>query len=145
MRIPTRPRESGVNVNITSLIDVIFLLIIFFLAASHFGRTTAQNLPELPEARSGDAVTKNPLSIDVNVFADGTLTLQNAPATLAQVEAAIHDGLIKHGESFGVYLNGEKTADFSHIKPILLAYQNEFLTVIGKRTITGLNFSVLKQ
>ena len=38
MRIPVRTQDRGFAFNITPLIDVVFLLIIFFLVASHFIR-----------------------------------------------------------------------------------------------------------
>ena len=39
MRIPTRVRQLGVSLNLTPLIDIVFLLVIFFLVASHAART----------------------------------------------------------------------------------------------------------
>jgi biopolymer transport protein ExbD len=144
MRVPTRTRELGVTVNITSLIDVIFLLIIFFLAASHFGRTSSTNLPDLPEAVSGEPITKNPLSLDVNVYADGKLLLGESEATIDQIRAALKDGFAKHGADFGMYVNGDRGATYGQIKPLLQMYQEVFLEAIGKREVTGLNFSVLK-
>lgn len=145
MRIPTRPRAPGVSVNITPLIDVIFLLIIFFLAASHFGRTTAQNLPDLPESSHGKGITKNPLSIDVSVFADGALTLNEKPATLDEVRSALGNGFTQHGDKFEMYLSGDKDADYARVKPVLQAYQEEFLAILKQRQITGLNLTVLKK
>ncbi|HUG18627.1 MAG TPA: biopolymer transporter ExbD, partial [Planctomycetaceae bacterium] len=40
--------------DITSLIDVIFLLIIFFLAASHFVKSEAREKIDLPAAIEGE-------------------------------------------------------------------------------------------
>ncbi|MBM4074764.1 MAG: biopolymer transporter ExbD, partial [Planctomycetes bacterium] len=38
MRLPSTQIQRGLTFNITPLIDVVFLLIIFFLVASHFIR-----------------------------------------------------------------------------------------------------------
>ncbi|MCA9048548.1 MAG: biopolymer transporter ExbD, partial [Planctomycetaceae bacterium] len=39
VRIPSKVSRSELQFNITPLIDVVFLLIIFFLVASHFARS----------------------------------------------------------------------------------------------------------
>ena len=54
MRIPVR-RTSQLRFNITPLIDIVFLLIIFFLVASHFVRSELQEPIELPAAREGES------------------------------------------------------------------------------------------
>ena len=50
MRIPTRGRQMGLNFDITPLIDVVFQLIIFFLAATYIIRSDASEKVQLPKA-----------------------------------------------------------------------------------------------
>ena len=56
MRIPARYNERpALRFNITPLIDVVFLLIIFFLVASHFVRSEQAEPVELPLASTGES------------------------------------------------------------------------------------------
>ncbi|MDG1896783.1 MAG: biopolymer transporter ExbD [Fuerstiella sp.] len=55
MRLPTQySQRTQLRFNITPLIDVVFLLIIFFLVASHFVRSEQAEPVNLPIATGGD-------------------------------------------------------------------------------------------
>ena len=54
--------KRSVILNVTSLIDVMFLLLIFFMISTTFLSTPAIKL-ELPEAKNADVVRQNPLTI----------------------------------------------------------------------------------
>lgn len=68
------PREE-VSVNLTPLIDVVFLLLIFFMVSTTFTRETQLQL-ELPEAASGEPVeaVEQP-QIEVLISADGEVSI----------------------------------------------------------------------
>ncbi len=61
-------RERRVEVNITPLIDVVFLLLIFFMVTTTFKEQSALEI-ELPEAASGEVQPAAPLELVVS--ADG--------------------------------------------------------------------------
>ena len=50
-----RTRREEVGVNLTPLIDVVFLLLIFFMVSTTFTRETQLQL-DLPESASGEPV-----------------------------------------------------------------------------------------
>lgn len=70
MRLPTRYQQrTALRFNITPLIDVVFLLIIFFLVASHFVRSENAHAIDLPLATDGEdddqqASTRLTITID---------------------------------------------------------------------------------
>ncbi len=53
MRVPSSPARSSLGFNMTPMIDVVFLLIIFFLVSSHLARQETQLELDLPQATSG--------------------------------------------------------------------------------------------
>lgn len=53
MRIPNNSSRGGVGFNMTPMIDIVFLLIIFFLVSSHLARQETQLELDLPAAASG--------------------------------------------------------------------------------------------
>ena len=52
-----RRRRDEAGVDLTPLIDVVFLLIIFFLVSSHLAKQEGQLELPLPEAESGSQLT----------------------------------------------------------------------------------------
>ena len=53
MRIPNNHSRGSVGFNMTPMIDIVFLLIIFFLVSSHLARQETQLELDLPAAASG--------------------------------------------------------------------------------------------
>lgn len=65
-------RRSPLTFNITPLIDVIFLLIIFFLVASHFVKSESSQAVELPIAKNGQMDTQDkPYRLTVTIDDQG--------------------------------------------------------------------------
>jgi len=63
-------RDNDLDLNITPLIDVVFLLLIFFMVSTTFQRESEITI-ELPES-SGDAVEKEKTVIEVSVDSQGS-------------------------------------------------------------------------
>ena len=68
MKFPRQPVEP-VDVNLTPLIDVVFLLLIFFMVSTTFTRERELTV-ELPEA-TAEAAVETDLRIEIEVSADG--------------------------------------------------------------------------
>ena len=68
MNLRPEPKEP-VDINLTPLIDVVFLLLIFFMVSTTFNRDSELSI-ELPSA-SAEAQERQPDSIDVAIDAQG--------------------------------------------------------------------------
>jgi biopolymer transport protein ExbD len=121
MRIPTRERRRGLQFNITPMIDVVFLLIIFFLVASHFVRSEHAEAVELAEATQEEE--KNPLALPlvVTIQADKAMTIRGEPVDHAQIDQLILAGKIEQANRFEVHVRANKTVPFQVIEPVMLA------------------------
>lgn len=64
-----RQRREEIDVNLTPLIDVVFLLLIFFMVSTTFTRETHLEV-DLPEASAAEAATEVE-SIDILITAEG--------------------------------------------------------------------------
>jgi len=87
-----RHRKEPVDVNLTPLIDVVFLLLIFFMVSTTFTKETRLTL-QLPEAKS-NAVEQLSSMIEVVVSADGEYAINGRPLvnkSLKTLMAAIAD------------------------------------------------------
>lgn len=69
-------RRPEVSINLTPLIDVVFLLLIFFMVSTSFSELT-QLVVDLPEAEGAPASTNITLLLVVDV--EGNMTLDGAP------------------------------------------------------------------
>jgi len=65
-----RQRREEVGVNLTPLIDVVFLLLIFFMVSTTFTRETQLNI-DLPEA-TGKLAEAAELQVEILIGEDGT-------------------------------------------------------------------------
>jgi biopolymer transport protein ExbD len=87
--------KRSVILNVTSLIDVLFLLLIFFMISTTFLSTPAIKL-ELPKAKNADAVRQEPLVVYID--ADGTLFFNDEPIDAGLLPAALKDRLLKNDD-----------------------------------------------
>ena len=69
-------RRPEVSINLTPLIDVVFLLLIFFMVSTSFSELT-QLMVDLPEAEGAPASTNTTLLLVVDV--EGNMMLDGAP------------------------------------------------------------------
>ncbi len=87
MRLDTSD-EGDNTISLTPLIDVVFLLLIFFLTATTFSREEVEMDLDLPEAASGEA-GGGEQTIVINIDRDGRLVMNGRGVT----EAALHQKL----------------------------------------------------
>ena len=91
-----RSVRADVHIDLTSLIDVVFILLLFFMLTTTFNRSTSL-IVNLPEA-SGETTTEGPLRIDVTVDSAGAFAVNgrrlenNSVATLMQAITELSDG-----------------------------------------------------
>ncbi|SDG79905.1 biopolymer transport protein ExbD [Pseudomonas benzenivorans] len=74
MKFRRKPREN-VEINLASLIDVVFILLLFFVVTTTFTRETQLKV-DLPEAASGTPPEQTELKqLEVLIAADGSYSL----------------------------------------------------------------------
>ena len=92
MKLSLRPRIQP-EVNLTSLIDVVFLLLIFFMVSPSFVKQSQISI-RLPEAESTVLVDEVPERIDIMITATGTY-LVNGRELINNRAATIRNALQK--------------------------------------------------
>jgi len=74
MRVPTRSRQFGLGFNITPLIDVVFLLLIFFMVSTEFKDRSALKF-DLPQASPAPKKLATKLTLTVYILPNGKIKL----------------------------------------------------------------------
>ncbi|MCZ6670024.1 MAG: biopolymer transporter ExbD, partial [Acidobacteria bacterium] len=85
-----RRKRLQVRVDISALIDVVFLLLIFFAISTTFLETSGIPL-ELPESTS--TAERNQEDLTVAISADGTIEFQGRVMSLQELEALLPQAL----------------------------------------------------
>lgn len=98
-------RRSGRAPNLTPLIDIVFLLLVFFMLTAHFVRD--EGLPiELPEAISAVALDEQqPLEVEIN--SQGQISIEGQPITSKALTAHLSKLLIGRTDK-RVVIRGDK-------------------------------------
>ena len=121
MKIPARKR-SKVGFNMTPMIDVVFLLIIFFLVSSHLVRQESRPNLALPIAPSGETdPEENRPRIVVNVEENGQLFVTGRVVTPIRLEQLLNSAREQQGENLEVRIRASRAAIYGNVEPVMLA------------------------
>ncbi len=88
-----RQRREEININLTPLIDVVFLLLIFFMISTTFTREAHLTI-SLPEASAEGEAQQQTDSIDVVVGAEGQYTI-NGESLVSSDALTLRRALLK--------------------------------------------------
>ncbi|MES9831562.1 MAG: biopolymer transporter ExbD [Candidatus Thiodiazotropha sp. LLP2] len=102
-------RRSSHVLNLTPLIDIVFLLLVFFMLTAHFIEDEAIDI-QLPEAVSSSPSTEDD-SVEVTLLPNGDILVNGNPTILDRLEETLRGALHASSKRF-VRLKGDKIAHF---------------------------------
>lgn len=89
MPLKVAPLEEP-TINLTSLLDIILFLVMFFMIGAHFSEDERQTDIQIPGAMASTTLSGAPDAIVINIATDGQVTVKGEPQTLdALVELLI--------------------------------------------------------
>lgn len=122
MRIPDHLNRTKFGFNMTPMIDVVFLLIIFFLVSGHLAKQEAQMELPLPLADSGVNETAfEAKRLIVNITEDGQLVFSGKPVSKDQLVNRLTVSVAEHGEDLEVRIRGDRRVPYAVVEPILVS------------------------
>lgn len=110
-----RNSKVSAEFNMSSLTDIIFLLLIFFMLTSNFVQIKPFDLPK------SDSQTVAPTNIVVQLEADGKTTVNNVVVSGSDIDRAITNALsqVEEEEEATVTIVAEVGVPFGRITPIM--------------------------
>lgn len=129
-------RDDQTTINLTPMIDIVFLLIIFFMVSTKFSelneveKDLAINVPTVANA---NALTSAPKKRLIEVFSDGSIKLDQENISLAELGSKL-GAAQKQYRKLGVVVRGDGGSAYQHIADVLAACR--------KARITDLNLKV---
>lgn len=102
----------------TPMIDVVFLLIIFFLVASHLSDQDSQVSLTLPDARSGEPQTESD-RITINVVSPEEILLGGRPIRADETGTLLAGIKDTAGTDVEIRIRADRSIPYSTIAPLL--------------------------
>jgi len=114
-------RDDQTTINLTPMIDIVFLLIIFFMVSTKFSelneaeKDIAINVPTVSDAM---ALTSAPKKRVIDVSKDGSIMLDQQKVTLTGLGARLANAQRQY-HKLGVVVRGEGESDYQNIASVL--------------------------
>lgn len=106
------------GLDMTPVIDMVFLLLTFFLAATTFHQTEREMQVALPEARAAGPISAAMREIVINVTSDGRAIVSGRALDDGQLEMLVRNAVTANpGQK--VCVRGDRAAAYAHVVRVL--------------------------
>lgn len=104
MQRSRKSREEAMDINITPMLDIVFIMLIFFIVTTSFVKETGID-PKRPVAETSTA--KPAGNILIGIDTDGQIWMNNRRIELTQVRQLVEDAVVENPESSAVLISDE--------------------------------------
>ena len=108
------------ELNLTPMIDVVFLLIIFFLVGSTFSEAERQFDVQVPSVSAAKPLTAPPDQLVINISRDGRIALGNKSVTLDQLTRELNQARERFADQ-AVVIRGDGEGKYQLVADVLSA------------------------
>ena len=129
--------QGGVSIELTPIIDMVFLLLIFFLVATTFHQTEREMQIALPQASFSGPISVQLREIIINVDADGNVIVGGRPMDGEGLRALVGEAVAANPEQ-KVTVRGDRATRYDNVVRVLdickgAGIQEPYLdTVVGE-------------
>ena len=110
--------EEDYSLQLTSLIDVVFLLLIFFMVSTSFVDFTRRLDIELPEAKSSAEVVEKK-SFLIEVGAEKRISLNGKTVLLDDLESELKAGVVSGKFKPSLTVKADKRLDYGYVIKVM--------------------------
>ena len=136
MRVQTDEPGDEIALNLAPMIDVVFLLLIFFMVATTFVQHEKEMAVDLPTAESGDMPELDLNEIVINLLRDGTIKVNGTLLDQERLDTLLVRAAKANPET-PVTIRGDREVVLQRVVSIMDACRIAGLTDIGMMTLDG--------
>lgn len=127
------PKSEDVTINLTPMIDVVFLLVIFFMVGSKFSEAESRIKVNVPTTGQMSSIARVPDERVVAIGVDGSITLDDTVISLVDLTETLRR---EHANYPGmkVAVRGEATGSVQQMVEVLQAVRVAGVEQIGIAT-----------
>lgn len=118
------------SLNLTPMIDVVFLLIIFFMAGTKFTELERKIGLQVPRVADVKALTPVPERRIINVYRDGRVALDREFLSMDELIGRLVAARREYAE-LGVIVRGDADGAFQHVASVLSACRQAGIEDMG--------------
>lgn len=118
MRIRLQEKDET-RLHMAPMIDMVFLLVIFFMTASHLSSSQSLRLA-LPTATKGAVPESRPDRWVVNIMQDGSLYSGDRPVTIEELKRLV-SARAQADPNLKAYLRADANSAHKHVKAVMNA------------------------
>ena len=113
-------QEEAPTLNLTPMIDVVFLLIIFFMVGTRCTGDERKIKVQLPTVGSAASLTSAPQKRVVQVFADGSVQLDDDRMSITELTDSLKNS-VRQNPAVSVAVRGDADGPFQNVASVLAA------------------------
>ncbi len=113
---PQTAEEPGLN--LTPMIDIVFLLIIFFMVGARFTEEDTEYEVELPTVSEAQPLTSLPDELVINIMLDGKVIVKGKELTMEELESILVEARKNYSEQ-SVLVRGAGEGTFQNVMSVL--------------------------
>ena len=117
-------------INLTPMIDIVFLLVIFFMVGTKFSEVEQQLELTVPEVGGTATVLPAVQRHVVAIFKDGTVSLDGELMDLLQLESEL-EAECERGDQVNVVIRGDAEGAFQNVATVLSVCRNAGVNDLG--------------
>jgi biopolymer transport protein ExbD len=133
MNLRRRLKQEPIQLQLAPMIDVIMFLLCFFLLTWNLARYEQDLEVKVPVARNGTPPKQLPGEVIINLKSDGSVELERAILTLAQLQQKLSDIQQVYPDQ-AVVLRGSENVEYKYVVQVLDACRAAKLTNIAFAT-----------
>jgi biopolymer transport protein ExbD len=122
VRIPYEPPDETFPINVTNMIDVFLLLLIFFLVATTFAKAERDATVQLPGTAAVRPISSPTRDLVINIRQDGSVTVGNKMIEGPQLLAVLRGSYAEDSER-NVLIRADKESKMEYFAQVVNACQ----------------------
>ena len=114
----------------TPMVDIVFLLIIFFMVGTEFTEMDKQISLQVPQVSDANALTAAPEKRVISVYRDGRIQFDGEFVTIAELKGELIIARSQY-EGLGVIVRGDAEGTFQNVANVLNAVRQAGIGEMG--------------